>query len=256
MAGGMRVLITGVVEGLGRALCDTLLADGHIVTGMDRNEVGLTVLANEPSFHAIPVDLSDQAMVVKTMDSLNRGVKFDLVILNAGISATGHFEDIPARAYEKLLSINVETPMIMASRLMADGLISPGGTIIFVSSLCHVTGYPGARVYCASKDAIATYAKSIRRTCTGKDVNVLCVFPGPLRTAHAERHAPKGANAEKRMSPEVLAIKILAAVKMRSKVLYPGPVAKLVRIAGTFLPGTINGIMRRIIFEKLDKTVF
>lgn len=254
----MRVLITGIVEGLGRALGQQLIADHHFVVGLDHNEAGLAALADSHAqcFQAIPIDLSDQAMVAKTMDDLGKGEKFDLVVLNAGISATGHFEDIPAAAYEKLLRINVETPMIMASRLMAGGMISPGGSIVFVSSLSHATGYPGASVYCASKDAIATYAKSIRRACAVKNVNVLSVFPGPLRTAHAERHAPKGANAGKRMTPEALAKQIIDAVKRRTKVLYPGVAAKLARIAGKLLPGTMSGIMRRIIFEKLDKSVF
>jgi len=252
----MRILITGVVEGLGRALCEKLLVEGHAVVGLDHNGAGLQALANNQHFHAITVDLADQAMVARTMDELHGQEKFDLVILNAGISATGKFEDIPATAYEKLLRINVETPMIMASRLMSDGMISPGGNIVFISSLSHATGYPGASVYCASKDAIATYAKSIRRACAAKDVNVLCVFPGPLRTAHAERHAPKGASAGKRMMPKALAKQIIVAIEQRSKVLYPGFAAKFTRIAGAILPGIMGRIMRRIIFEKLDKSVF
>jgi short-subunit dehydrogenase len=249
-------MITGVVEGLGRALCDKLLIEGHAVVGLDHNGAGLQTLANNQHFHAITVDLADQAMVARTMDELHGQEIFDLVILNAGISATGRFEGIPAAAYEKLLRINVETPMIMASRLMAQGMVAPGGTIVFIASLSHATGYPGASVYCASKDAIAIYAKSIRSICAAKDVNVLCVFPGPLRTAHAERHAPKGANAEKRMTPKALAEQIIAAVKRRSKVLYPGFAAKFTRIAGFILPRTMSHIMRRIIFEKLDKSVF
>jgi len=252
----MRVLVTGVVEGLGRALCDRLLGDGHEVVGLDNNEAGLLEMANRPGLSSLCVDLCDTREVERAIKTLCTGKPFDMVIFNAGISATGRFEDIPANAYAKLLCVNVETPMVMASQMMARNKIAPGGSMVFVSSLSHMTGYPGASVYCASKDAIATYAKSITPACAARDVNVLCVFPGPLKTAHAARHSPKGAKAEKRMSPDLLAVLILDAAKKRKKTFYPGWAAQFTRIAGKLAPGPLCRLMRRIIYEKLDKTTY
>lgn len=254
----MRALITGAASGLGRALAENLLRSGAAVTGFDLNETELKELADcwPQQFTARVVDFSDQLATSTQIDKLIDESNIDLVFLNAGVSATGRFEDIPVDAYTKLLQINVETPMVLALRLMTAGKINAGGTIIFISSLSHASGYPGASVYGASKDAIASYSRSIRRPCADKGVNVLAVFPGPVKTAHAERHAPKEADASRRMEPEELAKRILKAVKKQKTVLYPGAAAKLVHIAGKFFPNSMTKLMRRIIFEKLDRPIF
>ena len=84
--------------------------------------------------------------------------------------------------------------MVICATLAARGALARGGHVVFISSLSHMTGYPGAASYAATKDAIAIYAKSIRRPFKRQlGVHVACAFPGPLRTGQAERHAPKGA---------------------------------------------------------------
>ncbi len=254
----MRVLLTGVVDGLGRSLADNLLKSGHTVTGLDLNKVGLIEMEEEwpEHFVPLPVDLSDLSATLMALELLVSGENYDLVVLNAGVSATGKFAEIPASAYRKMLNVNVEAPMVLASQLMATNKLSIGGTIVFISSLSHASGYPGASTYCASKDAISSYSRSIRRSCALNGVNILTVFPGPIKTAHAERHAPKGASASRRIAPEALAQQILQAVKKRKHVFYPGMPAKIVRITGWIMPGMMTRMMRRIIYEKLDRTVF
>ncbi len=254
----MRVLITGAVEGLGRALCDQLLGNGHFVTAIDYNNEGLAELDQiwGDKISTIAADLSDRAELLNLLEKLKTDPPFDWVILNAGISATGRFEDIPANAYQKLLRINTEAPMIMAAGLAGSNMINKGGSIAFISSLSHATGYPGASVYCASKDAISAYAKSIRPACAKIGLHILTVYPGPVRTNHAERHAPKGADASKRMAPEVLAAHIVTALKGKKCRLYPGGVAKLSRVLGKLAPNTMSRLMRKIIYEKLGTTRF
>ncbi len=250
----MRALITGAAQGLGRALTEKLLQEGYQVSGVDVDLAGLRALAENGPFCGLQADLADRAARANLVAGFSPHEPFDLVVLNAGISATGNFEELPCSAYEKLLCLNVETPMVMASKMMADGLIAKTGTMVFISSLSHATGYPGASVYAASKDAVAIYAKSIARV--KNDVHVLTVFPGPIRTAHAERHAPKNADASKRMLPEKLAAHILNAVQRRSHVLYPGVLAKLAHLSGAILPGTMSGLMRRLIYENLDEAQY
>jgi len=254
----MRVLLTGAVAGLGRALCNRLLDEGHHVVAVDHDNDGLLEMkkSSDQNPDIILTDLGDVDAVSRLIENLGQYPKFDLIILNAGISATGKFEEIPVNAYQKMLTLNTQTPMVMASAMLGRAMVEKGGTIVFVSSLSHATGYPGASVYGASKDAITIYAKSIRRSCAVKNINILTVFPGPIKTRHAERHAPSNANGEKRMAPDKLAHLILKAVKARKRHLYPGPVAKLIRVTGWLFPASITKLMRRIIFEKLDDPTY
>ena len=252
----MRVLITGAGHGLGLALTLELLERGANVVGIDRDAASLERLAQGyiDLFEGRLCDLGDLAAVERLLGRL--GPAFDLVVLNAGISATGNFARIPIEAYDRLIRINVSAPLLMAQRMVRDDLLARGGTIVFVSSLSHVMGYPGASVYAATKDAVAVYARSVRKPFAKRGVRVLTVFPGPVRTAHAERHAPEGAKASRRMDPRTLARKILAAVRQRERVLYPGLGALTAYTLGSLMPRTATRLMRRVIFRKLKREVY
>ena len=249
-----RALITGGAMGLGKALADQLVKDGWHVTTIDR-EANQLPEPDEPRQH-YRVDLSDKIAVIDLLERLQSQAPFDLVILNAARSASGKFEEIPLSAYENLLTLNAEIPIIMASTLARNGCFKKGSNLVFVSSLSHFTGYPGAAVYGASKDVVATYAKSIRKPFAKHQIAVSCVFPGPLQTAQAARHSPANASEEKRMSPEIAAAMILKSVFAGKSKIFPGFAPRAFAMFGKLVPGFADRTMRKIIHEKLDRNVF
>lgn len=247
----MRVLVTGAASGLGREIARQLAVGGAKVTAIDRS-----VIEPVPGLESRQVDLADRSAVDQLMRDLEDGPPFDWVIHNAGVSATGNYERIPAAAYIRLMTVNCETPMVMTAGLIAKSKIAPDGRIVFISSLSHFTGYPGGAVYGASKDALTIYAKSIRPGLLRRGITVMTVFPGPVRTDHASRHAPPDAPPGRRMDPAVLAARIIRATQRRKRVLYPGLAAKTGWLAGTLAPRQMTGFMRRAIFEKLKRDVY
>ncbi|MEM9107402.1 MAG: SDR family NAD(P)-dependent oxidoreductase, partial [Pseudomonadota bacterium] len=237
--------------GIGHALAEQLAGDGYEIIAIDRDP--LPERWSETGFRT---DLSDRASVDQLIGPLREAGPYDLVIHNAGISATGRFEDVPEAALQKLLAVNCEAPLVITSALLRDGALSNSPTLIFMASVSRHTGYPGAAVYAASKDVLAVYARSIRKDLRRRGIHVMTVFPGPVRTAHAERHAPAGADASKRMEPAKIADAILKAAKRRKSVLYPGWQAKMGHVLGVLAPGWMTRFMHRTIFEKLDRTVY
>lgn len=247
-----RALVTGGHSGLGLAFCRILTEAGYHVTALDRSAPDTAV----PWTHRI-CDLGDRPQLDAAVHHLCARGPFDLVVLNAAVSASGRFEAIPMEAHRKLIAVNVEAPLVICAALAARGALARRGRIVFISSLSHMTGYPGAASYAASKDAIAIYAKSIRRPFRRKlGVHVACAFPGPMRTAQAERHAPKGAKAEARMEPEEAARRILAALRWRRRVIVPGWRAKLFAVLGRLFPRLVTRAMRRFIHDRLDGEVW
>lgn len=249
-------LVTGAGQGIGKALCLRLLDEGIKVTSIDRDSINWAHKNKDKLLNHIQIDLINSNSVNDMILHLVSADKFDLVIHNAGISATGKFEDIDPKAYENVLKLNTTVPMQLSATFMQNGLLANNANLAFISSLSHATGYPGAAVYGASKDAIAIYAKSIRKPFAKKGVSVLSIFPGPVRTDHAERHAPEGADASKRMLPEELASKILSAASSNKKTLYPGAAAHSARILGKIAPNLMTNMMRKIIYDKLDRPVW
>ncbi|MGI9354668.1 MAG: SDR family NAD(P)-dependent oxidoreductase [Rhizobiaceae bacterium] len=253
----MRALVTGAANGLGLALTENLLEAGHEVVAADIDTAPLDeiVMRSRGECVARLADLASENSVKRLLDVL-ADERFDLVVLNAGISATGPFEDIPVKAYERLIAINLKAPITMACSLMRMATIEPKGKIVFISSLSHATGYPGAAVYAATKSGIALYAKGVRKPFAKRGVGVLTVFPGPIRTDHAERHAPEGARASKRMDPDKLARLILKAARGRAHELYPGTAASMAKTFSNLTPNLATRAMRKAIFDKLDKTTY
>ncbi|MEP2556014.1 MAG: SDR family NAD(P)-dependent oxidoreductase [Rhizobiaceae bacterium] len=254
----MRVLITGAAHGLGRALTEELLRQGHQVVAADRET---DTLENMPMAHRGActirfVDLESADSIQRLLTSFQGQPPFDLVFLNAGISATGKFEEIPEAAYDKLIAVNLFAPIYLASRLVGKELMGRKSKIVFISSLSHAMGYPGAAVYAATKDGRAGYARCAAQAFKKERVRVLTVFPGPINTAHAQRHAPEGSKASKRMAPQKMAKLILRAAKGNSKTYYPGTKAYLAALFGKMMPGLATRLMRRGIYDKLKGSTF
>jgi short-subunit dehydrogenase len=253
----VKALITGAANGLGRAMTDQLLEAGHEVWAVDRDTDALDDLAikSRGSCRVVLADLANPSSIQRLLRDV-KDVKFDLVVLNAGISATGRFEEIPGAAYEKLIAINLTAPLVVASQLMRQNNMAPKSQMVFISSLSHAVGYPGASVYAATKDALAIYAKSVRKPFKKRGVGVTAVFPGPIRTEHAERYSPKGAKANKRMLPEDMAKLILKAASKGKKELYAGKGAGAAKFFGKLAPNMMSKMMRKVIFDKLDSNTY
>lgn len=244
----MRALVTGASSGLGLALAGQLATRGAAVISVDRSDP-----APGPVSGHFACDLSDRRAVDALLSDLAATGPFALAVLNAGVSATGRFEEIPIDAYQRLVAVNLEAPILIANALVAAGAVQ---RLVFVSSLSVFTGYAGASVYAATKEGLAAYAASLRKGLRQRGITVTLACPGPLRTAHAARHAPAGSDEGRRMDPDVAAAAILDAAFAGRALVIPGAANKAFAIAGRLLPGFVTRRMRSVVFDRLDGPVW
>lgn len=243
-----RALVTGGSAGLGAAVVRRLQARGFEVIVLDRDQPR----SDKAPVGIVQCDLASRTQLDAVMPGLIAAGPFDLVFLNAGINATGKFESLDAQAHTDVIRINAEAPMVIAARLLEAKACKSGGAIVFVSSLSHFTGYPGAASYAASKDALAIYAKSMRKYAKSNGVTLTVAFPGPLKTEHAERHSPEGADANKRMEPGQAAKLIIADAFNGRKTSIPGGANRAFALIGRMAPTPVTALMRRLIYDKLS----
>lgn len=111
--------------------------------------------------------------------------------------------------------------------------------------------YPGAAVYAASKDGLASYARSLAVALAPQGIHVLTVYPGPTRTAHARRYSPDNSREARRMPPDKLAAAVVRAVARRQRVLVPGAGNQLFAVIGRWFPGLGEWAMKKTLWEKL-----
>ncbi len=107
----MRALITGATAGLGAAFADNLSSQGASILNLDRVKSG--------AHQTFTCDLSDRVTLDAVLPHITKQGPFDWLILNAGASATGKFEELPVEAMLKLITLNAEAPMVLASHLLS-----------------------------------------------------------------------------------------------------------------------------------------
>jgi len=249
----MNILLTGAASGLGAALLHACVARGDRVSviDLDARPAGLP-----PTVTWLRHDLSatDPATWGQIALELVQHGPYDLAVLSAGISATGRFETISPDAHQQVSRVNLHAPMQLSLLLHQQGGFTEAARLVFVASLSCFTGYPGAASYGASKDGLAAFARSLRKPMNRAGVAVHLLCPGPMDTPHATKYAPKGARADRRIAPELVAQIVLDAPRGRF-VLLPGNAAKLAALLGRIAPALMTRIMGRVLFAKLkDQT--
>ena len=244
-------LITGVAEGIGRELALQLAAVGYAITGVDVNEAGAqatqaAVQTQGGQMAIYTADLADPTQILPLVATLARPT---LLVHNAAISAAGHFARLPLADQLRVVAVNFTAPLLLTAELDRLGWLDESLKLVWLSSLSHYVGYPGAAVYGATKDGVASYGRSLA-VLGGSRPQVLTVYPGPTRTAHARRYSPDNSREATRMPPEVVAQGIVTAVQNGRRLLIPGPVPKLFATLGYLAPRLMEQAMKRALLDK------
>ncbi len=254
---GKHCMITGAADGIGKALALRYAAAGYAITGIDfdaarveQTEAEIAALGGDVAF--LIADLADAAALQRLEEALALRPAIDLLIHNAGINAVGHFAQMDLPRQETVLAVNFTAPLLLTSALLRMEKLAADGSVLFVSSLSHFVSYPSAAVYAASKDGLAQYARALYVALATRNINVLTIFPGPTRTAHARRYSPDNSRENRRMAPAVLAERIFQAEEQRKRVLIPGFGNRLFALGGRLFPRAAEWAMRRALLDKVE----
>ena len=130
----MKVLITGTAQGIGRAIAERFLKDGHAVFGIDRKESNIS----HPQYTHFVCDVRDKE-ALPTVDGV------DILINNAG---TQNEADI---------DVNLKALICITEKYgVREGIRS-------VLNIGSASGHTGAEFpeYCASKGGVLAYTKNV-----------------------------------------------------------------------------------------------
>jgi NAD(P)-dependent dehydrogenase (short-subunit alcohol dehydrogenase family) len=212
----MKIVITGVTRGLGRALAEWYIAHGHTVAGCGRSGPAIFDLRfthPEPqSFDAVdvtqPVKVSLWAeRVLGAMGAP------DFLINNAGlINAPAPLWKVPAEEFGKVVSVNI-IGVANVIRAFAPAMVERGsGVIVNLSSGWGRSVAPEVAPYCATKWAVEGLTKALAEELP-KGLAAVALNPGVidthmLRTCFADSAAsyPKADEWARRAAPFILGL--------------------------------------------------
>ena len=238
--GGESVVITGAAGGIGRALAHRFGHAGARVALFDRDEEGLSALAEELA--ALGVEALPQPCDVTSLASCRaafaatceRWGGIDTLIANAGITHLGPFVETDVDVIRRVLEVNF-FGAVNCTKAALDSLIERRGRIVVLSSVAGFAPLATRSGYAASKHALHGFFGSLRAELRGTGVGVTLVCPSFVRTAIGESALggdggrPRMARSETGtpMDPESVAETIFRAVSRGRRLVLISPIAKL-----------------------------
>lgn len=157
MAASKTLLITGVSRGLGRALAEELLGQGHRVLGCGRSFQAIGELtANWPQGRFAVVDVADpKAVAAWGEELLQSGEIPDFLINNAAlINTNAPLWEIAVEEFSAVIDVNLKGVFHVIKYFLPAMLQRPSGVVVNFSSGWGRSTSPEVAPYCATKWAI------------------------------------------------------------------------------------------------------
>lgn len=182
--------VTGVSTGLGRAIAETALADGHVVVGTVRAEdarVAFNGLAAGRA-HGMILDVTHQSAITALVHHVERDVgAIDVLINNAGYGHEGLIEESTLDHIHRQFDANVFGAIALIHAVLPGMRARRSGRIINITSIGGLTTFPGLGIYHASKFALEAISETLGQEVRNHGILVTAVEPGNFRTDWAGR---------------------------------------------------------------------
>ena len=256
------IIITGASSGIGKACALEFFKSGARLMLAARNEtklIELNSLINNSGGECnymvtdVSVELDCQNMINQTIAIYG---SIDVLINNAGISMRALFLDLDLKAFDKVMKVNFYGTIYCTKHALPH-LLKNKGSVVGVSSIAGHKGLPARTAYSASKFAMTGFLESLRIENLKKGLHVLIASPGftssSIRenalSASGENQKESPRNEKKMMTPELVAKKIVFAVKYRKNSIILTFQGKLLVFLNKFFPTLVD----KLVFNTLSK---
>jgi len=181
------VLVTGCSTGIGRAVVEDLLLQGHTVWATARRPDTLADLA-ERGAHVTALDVTDEASMsaaVAEVEAAHGSV--GTLVNNAGFGEYGAVEEVEMDKVRAMFETNV-FGLARMCQLVLPGMRRAGkGRIINIGSMGGRFTFPLGGYYHATKYAVEALTDALRMEVTAFGVDVALVEPGITRSSFVEK---------------------------------------------------------------------
>lgn len=179
-------LLTGCSKGLGRALAEHVLAQGHRCVVTARNIASISSLcARFPATQALALelDVTQPAQIANVLQAtLAAFGAVDVLVNNAGFGLNAGVEDAEETAVRDLFETNFFGMAAMTRAVLPTMRGRRKGHIVNVSSISGRVASAGSAYYAATKFAMEGLSQGLAKEVEPLGIRVSVIEPGPLRT--------------------------------------------------------------------------
>jgi 3-oxoacyl-[acyl-carrier protein] reductase len=185
---GRSSVVTGGVQGIGRAISLSLARRGSDVAVVDLKEEGadellseIQALGRKALFAKANVGLAEDVdkAAKLILDSFG---KVDVLVNNAGITRDGLLLRMDEKDWDAVIQVNLKGTFNCTKAFLREMLKRRYGRIVNVSSVIGFIGNAGQSNYAASKAGIVAFTKSVAKEVASRGITVNAVAPGFIDT--------------------------------------------------------------------------
>lgn len=210
-------LVTGAGSGIGAVVAERLAERGEQLWLLARDaKRGAELRARFPGSRTLVGDLADPAKLSWALGLQELPVELDSILHIAGVVQLGEIGDLPVKAWQEQLNVNLVAPAEL-TRLLLPSLRQSRGHVVFVNSGAGLHAHPTWGAYAASKFGLRALADSLRAEEHAHGVRVTSVYPGRTATAmQLKVHQQEGKEYDpsRWIAPESVATAILTALDL------------------------------------------
>ena len=171
------VLVTGGNRGIGKAIAEEFIAQGHRVAVTVRSGAGpegaLSVVA----------DVTDAASLDAAFAQIEEKLgAVEVLVANAGITRDTLLMRMTDEEFDEVIDTNLSGTFRVLKRATKGMIKGKFGRVIFIGSVVGLLGSAGQVNYSASKSALVGMARSITRELGARGITANVVAPGFIDT--------------------------------------------------------------------------
>jgi len=171
------VLVTGGNRGIGFAIAERMIAEGHRVAVTARSGEGpsgaLTVRAEMTAAESIDAAFSEVEAQYGPVE---------VVVANAGITRDTLLLRMSEQEFSEVIDTNLTGTFRVVKRAAKGLLKARFGRVILLSSVVALYGSPGQINYSSSKAALVGFARSLTRELGSRGITANVIAPGFIET--------------------------------------------------------------------------
>ena len=215
-----KTLVSGAAGGIGRAIAERLVRDGHDVLAVD--------LRPDPDGPGEPfeADLTTREGNRAAVEAaLARFGGLDAVVANAGFQHVAPVGEFPEERWDALLALLLTSPFLLA-RYAWEALGASGdGRFLAVASVHGLVASPFKAGYVAAKHGVVGLVKVLALEGAERGISASALCPGYVRTPLVEAQIQAQAAATG-VAPERVLEDVLLAPQAVKRLLEPEEVAE------------------------------
>ena len=190
--------VTGGSAGIGKAICESLLAQDYEVVSLARRRGDI----DHPRFHAIEVDLTDRQATAEAAKDLVQRFDITTVIHNAGVIRPALLPEVTLDDLDALVDLHLGCAIQLVQAALPAMRARRFGRVVLLSSRAAL-GAQTRTSYSATKAGMIGMARTWALELAADGITVNVVAPGPIHTDMFYDVIPAGSEKERQLAASI-----------------------------------------------------